>query len=201
MKPPKGVIIPERKFFLRDTTEVAKDLLGHFLYVEKRDGRIGGRIVETEAYLFRNDPACHAARGLTERNKTMFRQGGIVYVYFIYGVHHCLNIVTGPEGKGTAVLIRAIEPIAGIDVMFRNRPGITTLENLANGPGKLTRALGITRDDDGTDLLTGHIRVFLDPCLKKNKPKIVTSARIGIQQGSDKLLRYYIANHPCVSKR
>jgi len=201
MKLPKGTVIPERKFFLRDTTEVAKDLLGHFLYVEKKDGRIGGRIIETEAYLFRDDPACHAARGLTERNKTMFKAGGVVYVYFIYGVHHCLNLVTEPEGKGTAVLIRAIEPIEGVDVMFRNRPGITTIENLANGPGRLTRAMGITREDDGTDLLTGHIRVFLDPTLKKHKPKIVTTTRIGIQQGSDKMLRYYIANHPCISRR
>ena len=200
MRIPKGLIIPERVFFLRDTTIVAKALLGHFLYVEDESRRLGGRIVETEAYLSSDDPACHASRGLTERNRTMFKAGGVAYVYFIYGVHHCLNVVTGPEGKGTAVLIRAIEPTEGIDVMFRNRPGITSPENLANGPGKLTIALGITRDDDGSDLLTGRVRLFLEQSIGKHRPKIVTTTRVGIREGCEKLLRYYIAGSAYISK-
>jgi DNA-3-methyladenine glycosylase len=199
MKPPKGMITPEQSFFAHDTKEVARGLLGHWLYVDKHGQPLAGRIVETEAYLYRNDPACHAAKGITERNRSMFRAGGIAYVYLIYGMHHCLNIVAGPEGEGTAVLIRAMEPLVGTDLMRTRRPKAKRLEDIANGPGKLTIALGLTREDDGTDLLTGHIRLFLDPEMVEKRPRMVTSTRIGINQGTDRKLRYYIHGHPCVS--
>lgn len=201
MKPPEGTVAPKKSFFTRDTMEVAKDLLGHFLYVEKEGQRLGGRIVETEAYLYRNDPACHAARGLTERNRSMFKAGGIAYIYFVYGAHHCLNFVAGPEDEGTAVLIRAIEPVEGIEDMRRRRPKAKRHEDIANGPGKLTIAFGLTKEDDGTDLLKGHIRVFLDREMIGKRPKIVITTRIGINHGADKKLRYYIADHPCVSRK
>jgi len=199
MRAPKGTVVPQKSFFTRDTTKIARDLLGHFLYVEKNDHRMGGRIIETEAYLFRGDPACHAARGMTERNRSMFKQGGIAYVYIIYGIHHCLNFVTGSKGTGTAVLIRSIEPFEGIDEMRHRRPSAKRLEDIANGPGKLTIALGLTKEDDGTDLLRGHIRVFLDPEWINRRPKIITTTRIGLKTGAEKQLRYYIADHPCVS--
>lgn len=201
MRKPKGAIIPARGFFQRDTRDVARDLLGHFLAVEGRRSVLLGRIVETEAYMYHDDPACHASRGMTRRNRSMFEAGGIAYVYLIYGIHYCLNIVSGSKGEGTAVLMRSIEPIAGLDEMRHNRPGFTEDINLANGPGKLTRAMGITIEDDGADLLTGRIRVFLDPDYIGARPRIVTTGRIGINQAADKPLRYYIKNHPCISRK
>jgi DNA-3-methyladenine glycosylase len=201
MRPPARTIIPERAFFLRSTPMVAKALLGHFIYIEKNNRRLGGRIVETEAYLYRDDPACHAAKGLTKRNRSMFEAGGVAYVYFIYGVHHCLNLVAGPKGEGTAVLIRSLEPMEGIEQMWRNRPKAKRIEDLANGPGKLAMALGITKQDDGADLIKGHLRLFLDPQYMKKRPKIVATTRVGIKKGAKKKLRYYIEGHPCVSRR
>ena len=201
MKRPRGAIVPKREFFRRETVKVAKELLGHFLYIEKKGKTLGGRIVETEAYLYFDDPACHAARGRTERNRTMFVAGGVAYVYFIYGVHYCLNIVTGPEGEGTAVLVRAIEPLEGIDGMRRNRRGIDDIHQLANGPGKLTIAMGINREDDGADLTKGHLRVFFDPEMLKHKPEIVTTTRVGINQGTEKPLRFYLKGSKFISKK
>ncbi|MDR2428972.1 MAG: DNA-3-methyladenine glycosylase, partial [Candidatus Margulisbacteria bacterium] len=129
-----------QKFFEQPTVELAKALLGKYLVY----GRLRGKIVETEAYLYRGDPGCHAHKGQTPRNAPMFGPAGRTYVYFIYGMYHCLNIVSGKTGEGEAVLIRALEPAQGLETMQKNRRTLK-LENLCNGPGKLTQAFGLTR--------------------------------------------------------
>src|ERR1700741_2664024 len=140
-----------RSFYLRPTLVVAKDLLGKYLVRKFRRQYLIGKIVEVEAYLGEKDPASHAYRGITKRNEVMFREGGHLYVYFTYGMHFCSNIVTEEEGIGHAVLLRAVEPIEGVNLMMKRRNG--TLENLTNGPAKLCQAFGITRKENGTDLL------------------------------------------------
>lgn len=185
-----------RDFYRGDTIEVAKRLLGKVLVHRTADGVVAGRIVETEAYL-RNDPACHAWRGKTKRNAAMFAECGRAYVYFTYGMHFCFNVVTGPEGVGEAVLIRALEPLEGIDIMVRNR-GMSDTKNLTNGPAKLTEAMGIDRRQDGVDL-TGNTLFIVDDGYKPER--IVTATRIGIRAAADKPWRFYLANSEYVSKK
>src|SRR2546426_11873335 len=139
-----GCILP-RSFYARHTIEVARDLLGKILV----HGETAGRIVETEAYLGGDDLAAHSARGITNRTKVIFGPPGHAYVYFIYGMYECLNLVAEPEGKPGCVLIRAVEPICGIATMVRRRPAARTVEDLASGPGKLTLAMGVTRAQNG----------------------------------------------------
>lgn len=175
-----------RDFYCRDTIAVAKDLLGKIL-VNCVDGKIiSGRIVETEAYLC-DDPACHASRGMTKRNKVMFGEPGHAYVYFTYGFHYCANFVTQPKGKPEAVLIRALEPLEGIDIMMRNR-NKTHDRDLCSGPGKLTQALGIDLSLNGADLLSEKIYVIDD---KSNVGEIIMRPRIGIKLAVDELWRFY----------
>ena len=130
-----------KKFFNQPTIDLAKSLLGKYLVF----GNLKGIIVETEAYLGYNDPGCHASRGQTLRNAPMFGPAGNIYVYLIYGMYYCFNIVSGKIGEGEAVLIRALEPIEGIPLMQKRRK-TTKLENLCSGPGKLTQAFGITKN-------------------------------------------------------
>src|SRR5437660_1070396 len=164
-----------RSFYLRPTLTVAKDLLGKNLFRRIGNRFLIGKIVEVEAYLGELDPASHAYRGMTPRNEVMFRAGGHLYVYFTYGMHFCCNVVTEQKGKGRAVLLRAVEPVEGIDLMVRNREwtGIGKSQtaghfrdpqkgnqraippNLTNGPAKLCQAFGIARNQNGTDLLGG----------------------------------------------
>src|SRR5688572_18058514 len=139
-----GAILP-RRFYSRSTTDVAKDLLGKVL----KHGDTAGIIVETEAYLGGDDLASHSARGLTSRTRVIFGPPGHAYVYLIYGMYECLNIITEPDGVAGCVLIRAIEPVAGLDIMKRRRPVAKSPRDLASGPGKLTLAMGITRDLNG----------------------------------------------------
>jgi len=179
-----------REFFDRPTVELARALLGKRLAF----GALEGRIVETEAYLFRGDPGCHAARGRTPRNAPMFGPAGNTYVYLIYGMHHCLNVVSGREGEGEAVLIRALEPLAGVETM-RERRGGGGLEDLCRGPGKLTRAFGITRAHDNLSLLDGEMRILDSP----EEPEIRVSARIGLSAGADLQLRFFVAGSAFVS--
>ena len=156
------------------------------------------RIVETEAYLGLTDRAAHAWRGLTPRTKVLFGPPGHAYVYLIYGMYECLNVVAEAEGSPGCVLIRALEPIAGIDAMRRRRPGVARDHELANGPGKLTLAMGITRRHDGADLTRGPLTVH-EP-LAKESFEVGVSPRIGIRHNADWPLRFFIAGNPCVSR-
>ncbi|MCL6520330.1 MAG: DNA-3-methyladenine glycosylase [Armatimonadetes bacterium] len=184
-----------REFYAGNTLDVARALLGKVLVHITDDGTIAGRIVETEAYLC-NDPACHASRGETARNSVMFGEPGHAYVYFTYGMHFCFNAVTGPKGVGEAVLIRAAEPLDGIEIMAEKR-GTDDIINLANGPGKLCRAFGLDRRHNGRDLTLSKLFITDDGYVPA---EIVTATRIGIRLATDKPWRFYIAGNPYVSK-
>ncbi len=140
-----------REFFSRPTLEVAPEVLGKYLVYNSPEGRLSARIVEVEAYIGRDDPACHASRGLTPRTRPMFGPAGFTYIYFVYGMYHCLNFVTEPDGAPAALLVRAAEPDEGQSVMGRHSPGKEGPE-LLNGPGKLRRSFGLTVDQNSLDL-------------------------------------------------
>ncbi len=185
-----------RKFYNCPTLKVAKELLGRYLVVEKGKTRVSGKIVETEAYIGPDDPASHAYRGMTPRNKVMFGDPGYAYVYLTYGMHHCLNFVTERKGFPAAVLIRALEPANGIEIMKRRRK-TEDLRNLTTGPAKLCQALGIDRTLNGADLCADIIYVEDHG----NEPsKIVSTSRIGIKEGKEKKWRFHIENNKFVSK-
>ncbi|MDR0503215.1 MAG: DNA-3-methyladenine glycosylase [Treponema sp.] len=183
--------ISGKKFFRQPTVELAKSLLGKYLTF----GKLKGIIVETEAYLYHDDPGCHAGCGLTERNAPMFGPAGRTYVYLIYGMYHCLNIVSGKEGEGEAVLIRALEPVQGIELMQKRRK-TKKIENLCNGPGKLTQAFGITRRHNNLSLIDGPVHILNN----RAKPEIVSAARIGLSAGKELELRFYIKGNKFVSR-
>jgi DNA-3-methyladenine glycosylase len=174
------------EFYLQDTIDAARNLL---LVHYSPQGVISGRIVETEAYL-RGDPACHANRGMTRRNSVMFGAPGHAYVYFTYGMHYCMNTVTQPEGIAEAVLIRALQPIDGIESMRRNR-GLAEPRQLCSGPAKLTQALGIGRDHNGLDLTSSCLIVAEGEDIED----VVQTTRIGIKEATDKPWRFYLHNH------
>lgn len=178
-------------FFDRSVHDVARDLIGCTLLYEGR----GGVIVETESY-DADDPACHAYVGLTERTRVLFGPPGRAYVYLSYGIHSLLNAVAEPEGEAAAVLIRALEPTHGIEQM-RARRGNKPDQDLCNGPGKLTEALGIDLSDNETDL--AH-EPFLITKPEGDPPPIVTSPRIGITKAVDRPWRFSAANNPYVSR-
>jgi DNA-3-methyladenine glycosylase len=186
--------ILEREFYERPTVEVARDLLGKILV----HGSTAGRIVETEAYLGGGaDLAAHSARGRTDRTRVIFGPPGHAYVYFIYGMYECLNLVTEPDGTPGCVLIRSLEPVAGIGVMRRRRPSARSFEDLASGPGKLTLALAITRAQYGADVTRGRLvvrRPFEEPAFE-----IEATSRIGIRQCADWPLRFVIRGNAFVS--
>jgi DNA-3-methyladenine glycosylase len=184
----------KRSFYLRPTIEVARDLLGKIIV----HGSTSGRIVETEAYLGTGDLAAHAASGITHRNRVIFGPPGHAYVYFIYGMYECLNIVAEPEGEAGCVLIRALEPVEGIAAMRKRRPTAHRDEDLANGPGKLTRALGITLRDNGCDVTRGPIRVCAPD--KEESLEIAVSQRIGITKSADLPLRFFVKSSRFVSR-
>ncbi len=177
----------ERGFYDRDTRAVALDLLGKILV--RRDGRRPrmGRIVETEAYLGVHDRACHSARGRTARTETMFGPPGRAYVYLVYGMHHCLNVVTEAEGRACAVLLRALEPLDGLD-------------SRCDGPGRLCRALGVDRSFDGCDLVGGPLALMDDGF---QLPAVDRRPRVGVDYAgawARRRLRFLIRGHPCVSR-
>lgn len=186
-----------REFYLSDTLEVARNLLGKILVHRTDAGVFAGRIVETEAYLS-NDPACHASRGITPRNANMFGEPGHAYVYFTYGMYHCFNTVTAPEGIGEGVLIRAVEPIEGLDLMSKNRKTLDT-KNLTSGPGKLCQAFGIDKRHNGYDLLSESLTIIDGPMIPSSD--IVATTRIGIRLAAEKPWRFYIAGNPHVSRK
>jgi DNA-3-methyladenine glycosylase len=184
-------------FYDRPTEQVARDLLGCVLECTTPDGPAAGRIVETEAYLGPDDPACHAVAGRTERTWHLHGPPGIAYVYFIYGAHWCFNAVTREEGHGSAVLVRALEPVAGVDLM-RARRRVNRDVDLTNGPGKLCQALGITGALDGGRLDRHPLRVLAADAVPDSDIEI--TARIGITQAADWPLRWLIRGNPYVSK-
>ncbi len=189
----------DSNFFKGQTEEVAKKLLGKIL-VRIYNGKIlAGKIVETEAYLDENDLASHSAVGMTERNKVMFGEAGLAYVYFTYGMHYCFNVVTGEKGKGSAVLIRALEPIEGIEQMkkFRRKKDVHIL---TNGPAKLCQALKIDKKLNGVDLKTSS-EIFIGEPNQQEQFEIMTTTRIGIEKSKDLPLRFYIKENKFVSKK
>lgn len=185
----------EREFFARPVAEVARDLLGCHLIHESTQGRTTGRIVETEAY-HEKDPSAHSHGGKTVRNAVMFGPPGYAYVYFTYGMHYCFNAVAEPAGCGAGILIRALEPIEGIDLM-RKRRNRQDVKDLCSGPAKLVQAMGITKKQNGQDLLSGELRIARGD---GGKLRIFRTTRIGISKATEMKLRFYIANNPFISR-
>ncbi|MCK5321572.1 DNA-3-methyladenine glycosylase [Candidatus Pacearchaeota archaeon] len=188
-----------KSFFKKDTVAVAKALLGKLLVRETPKGRIIAKIVETEAYLF-DDPASHSFRGETPRNAPMFNVPGRSYVYFTYGMYNCLNVTTNKKGIGEAVLIRALEPVEGIRIMEKNRGNVEE-KNLCNGPGKLTMALGITREQNDIDLLDRRSELKLVGSGEKENFEIVEATRIGISKAVEIPHRFYVLGNKWVSQK
>ena len=171
-----------RSFYSRDTVKVARDLLGKKLIRKIKNKTISGIITETEAYRYKDDPASHAFRGVTERNRVMFGEVGIAYVNFTYGMHYCFNAVArNSHYDAGAVLIRSLKPELGINEMIKNRK-IDSLNNLTNGPAKLTQALSITKKQYGEDL-TISSELYITEGIKSKK--IQANPRIGIKNGTD----------------
>lgn len=178
-------ILP-REFYNRNTIDVAKDLLGCKLCRNINGQILSGIIVETEAYT-QDDPACHAFKGRTPRANTLFKQPGIAYVYFIYGMYHCFNVITEPENIAGAVLIRALEPISNI-------------EN-TNGPGKLCREMLITKELNEFDLVSNESEIWIEQFVSIPKNQIYTTTRIGIKEAVDYPWRFYIKENKFVSRK
>jgi DNA-3-methyladenine glycosylase len=188
-----GVILP-RRFYARDTVQVSRDLLGKVL----AHGETAGIIVETEAYLGGDDLASHSAVGITPRTQVIFGPPGHAYVYLSYGMHECLNIVAEREGQPGCALIRAVEPVEGIEIMRARRPGIRTDRDLASGPGRLTKALAITRAHNGVDMTRGELTVHRPR--HQREFEIEVTPRIGITKCADWPLRFIIRGNKYVSR-
>ena len=176
--------------------EVAPKLLGSLLVRELDGKRLVGKIVETEAY-DQTDAASHSYRGRTPRTEMMFGPSGHLYVYFTYGMHYCMNVVVGAEGRGSAVLIRAIEPLEGEKIMSQNRHGITGAD-VTNGPAKLCYALGIDKKWNGHDLTKPPLQLVLQPPIPSGQ--IVQTTRIGIANAKDRPWRFYLRDNTYVSR-
>lgn len=194
----------KREFYTRDLLLVARELLGKIFVKDYEGEKLRGKIVEVEAYDGDIDEAAHTFKGLTKRNEIMFNEGGYLYVYFTYGAHYCCNVVTGIKGKGTAILIRGIEPLDGLSKMIRNRfdgklPDGKNMHNLTNGPGKICQAFSISKEHYGIDLTGNKIYLLEQPNIKSELIKV--SKRIGIKKSVDLPWRFYIKDNPYVSKR
>jgi DNA-3-methyladenine glycosylase len=205
------VTLLEAEFFNRDPRRVARELLGKLLVRKTPRGILAGRIVETEAYLGQGDAAAHAAAGRTARNAVLFGPPGRAYVYFIYGNHYCLNVSCLPDGIPGCVLFRALEPVNGIEQMAKARgielaresglKNISLLKKISSGPGRLTAALGITRErDNGKSLASprSDLRIADDGYRVR---RTVATPRIGVVKAAEQPLRYVIAGNPFVSGR
>lgn len=189
----RETVILDRSFYERPAVEVARDLLGKILVHRET----AGRIVETEAYLGADDLAAHASRGRTGRTEVLFGPPGHAYVFFIYGMYECLNLVAEPEGIPGCVLIRALEPLAGVEVMRRRRPRARSLQALASGPGRLTLAMDVTRRHNGVDVTRGDLTVRA----LRDEPhfEITAGPRVGIRHCRDRPLRFFISTNRFVS--
>ncbi len=199
-KSKKGTVLKPR-FYERDVVLVARELLGKLLARKTKEGCTSGVIVETEAYLPENDPACHAARGKTPRNSVMYGRGGTAYVYFTYGSHYLLNAVAHKKETPAAVLLRALEPVEGLPLMKKRR-NVDDVVNLCNGPGKLCQALAVTKEQNMLDLTSPrHGLYIMDIAMKVKNEDIVTATRIGIREGSGLPLRFYLKENAFISKK
>ena len=202
-----------RDFFARPTETVARELIGATLFSRRRGSEtlgesLAARIVETEAYLSEGDAASHSFRGRTARNAPMFGEPGTLYIYRIYGVHLCANIVTEEPGRGAAVLLRAAEPLLGLSEM-RGRRGVEEARALCRGPGNLCRALGWTLDDNGCSVACGAVEegenlselaVLVAPPPENITVEIARSPRVGISKAADLPLRFFLRDSPFVSR-
>jgi DNA-3-methyladenine glycosylase len=186
----------EKRFYNRNTLQVARDLLGKILVVRSGGEVTAGRIVETEAYRS-NDPASHAFVGKTPRNEIMYGEPGGIYVYFIYGMYEMLNLVTEPKGKAAAVLIRALEPVSGIETMRKRRSHVRADRDLLNGPGRLARAMGVQMAHKGETAFGPNFFVIDDGFRPES---ISVSPRVGISDGLEHDWRFFITENRCVSK-
>lgn len=209
MTDPDRLVLLPVSFYLQPTLDAARALLGKTLIRRWPDGSVAtGRVVETEAYT-RDDPACHAFRGRTRSNQTMWGPPGRAYIYINYGLHYCLNAVTGPEGTPEAALIRALEPAGELAAWWRRAfgdaadPPASDRERarLTAGPGRLTRALGIDRSFDGTDLTDPAGPLSLASGDDVSDADVVTTTRIGITKGADFPWRFYVRASRFVSRR
>lgn len=185
------------EFYYGDCTQKSKELLGKILIHRTKEGTTAGIIVETEAYLGEKDPACHASAGLTSRTWPFYGGPGVSYVFTIYGIHYCFNVITNNGSQGECVLIRALEPIYGIELMNSRRKAKNIIE-LTNGPAKLSKSMGFDKTHTGFDLTDGKIAVLNNPVEDFD---IVTTTRIGIKKAADWPLRFYIEDNPFVSKK
>src|SRR5688572_15905355 len=192
-----GRILP-REFYDRETEIVAREMLGTVLVCRSGKETASGMIVETEAYIGEHDPACHAAVGRTRRTEPLYGRPGLSYVYFIYGVHWCFNAVTRAEGLPSAVLVRALQPLDGLELMKERRGPRISAVNLTNGPGKLCAALGIDGTFNGLSLQRGPLVVREGETIVPSQ--IVTTTRIGITKAAEWPLRYYIKGNEWVSR-
>ena len=189
-----------RDFYDREPAVVGRELVGKLLLRQTSAGLCGGRIVETEAYLSRRDPACHASRGMTRRNTSMFGPPGHAYVYMIHS-RWCLNAVTEPAGTPSAILIRAIEPLFGVELMHQRR-GTDIVRDLSRGPARLCEALAIDRTYEGWDLTLGReLWIANDPEGNGQPLKVARSGRIGISSAQHRLLRFFLKDNRFVSGR
>jgi len=184
-------------FLYDDPVICARRLLGCYLVRTHEKGRTVVKIVETEAY-HQSDAASHSYKGRTPRTDVMFGPPGRLYVYFTYGMHYCMNIVTGPEGEGSAVLIRAVEPLEGLEYVHQNRPRLPDVQT-TNGPAKACKALQIDKSYNGHDLTQEPLQLVAKQAIPDDQ--IVQATRIGISQAQEKPWRFYIADNPFVSKR
>lgn len=194
-----------RRFYRPSAAHVAPALLGHWLVRQTPDGLSGGRIVETEAYLHEDDPACHAAPGPTPRNRVMFGEPGHAYVYLIYGLHYCMNAVCLPPGTGEAVLVRAVDASLGTPLLHGRRKA-KAIAHLTNGPAKLCEAMEIDRSLDGVDLCDANSPLFIANNLwvedyRSEFGPTTTTRRIGITKAAELPLRFYLERSPFVSVR
>ncbi len=192
----------DKTFFQRDALTVAEELLGHYLIRNVNGTKIVTKIVETEAYCGAKDKGCHAfGNKRTGRTEAMFSAGGYAYIYLIYGMYHCLNVVAEKEGNPHAVLIRAVEPVEGLSFIKENRPGILKDKDLTNGPGKLTKALSIDMKLNRYDIVTGN-ELYIGFNSSPQKFTVVSAKRVNIDYAAeykDKLWRKYIKDNKFVS--
>jgi len=193
-----SVELVAQSFFRRDARVVAPELLNKILV--GADGR-SGRIVEVEAYCGAIDPAAHTYRGKTRRNATMFGPPGCMYVYFTYGMHWCCNTVCGDEGDGSGVLLRALQPLTGLQRMHEARPAARRDRDLCSGPGRLTQAMGIAGAQDGIELFSGAEAFSVVSDGMAPPPDLQGRARIGISRGTEHPWRWYVPGNEHVSKR